>query len=114
VKLLVDESVGIKVYFKLKQMGFDVVTPIYSMKGADDEEVMRSAVLENRVIITNDKDFGWLAHLYKPLGVILLRLKDERAENKIKIIQYVLEKYGERIPGNILIVSEKKIRIRSI
>jgi predicted nuclease of predicted toxin-antitoxin system len=102
VKLLVDESVGIKVYFKLKQMGFDVVTPIYSMKGADDEEVMRSAVLENRVIITNDKDFGWLAHLYKPLGVILLRLKDERAENKIKIIQYVLEKYGERIPGNIL------------
>jgi len=33
VKLLVDESVGIKVYFKLKQMGFNVVTPIYSMKG---------------------------------------------------------------------------------
>lgn len=42
---------------------------------------------ENRVIITNDRDFGWLAITYKPPGVILLRLRKETVENKIKMIQ---------------------------
>ncbi|MBO3840562.1 MAG: DUF5615 family PIN-like protein [Thermoproteota archaeon] len=114
MRLLLDESIGIKVYSKLKQMGFDVVSVIHSMRGADDEEIIRKAIDEKRVIVTNDKDFGWLASLYKPPGVILLRLKDERTENKIKIITYVIEKHRGSILGNILVASEKKIRIRQL
>lgn len=111
MRLLLDESIGIKVYSKLKQMGFDVVSVIHSMRGAGDEEIIRKAIDEKRVIVTNDKDFGWLASLYKPPGVILLRLKDERTEN---IITYVIEKHRGSILGNILVASEKKIRIRQL
>jgi len=114
VKFLVDESVGVGVYLKLKQMGFDVVSAMYSMKGASDEEIIRKAIDENRIIITDDKDFGWLASLYKPPGVILLRLKDEGTGNKVKIVLYVIEKYGKNILGSILVVSEKRIRLRRL
>jgi len=114
VKFLVDESAGIKVSRKLKQMNFDAISVIQFMKGAGDEEIIRKAIDENRVIITNDKDFGWLASLYKPPGIILLRLKDERAENKVRMISHIIKKYREAIPGSILVASEKKIRIRRL
>jgi predicted nuclease of predicted toxin-antitoxin system len=114
MKFLVDESTGIAVSKKLKQMGFDSVSVIDCMKGAEDEVIMQRAIKENRVIITNDKDFGRLARFYKPPGVILLILRDESVENKIKLVSFVIASYGEAILGNTLIVSEKKIRVRRI
>jgi predicted nuclease of predicted toxin-antitoxin system len=114
VKFLVDESTGIVVSKKLKQMGFDSVSVIDCMKGAEDEEIMKRAVEEKRVIITNDKDFGRLAGFYKPQGLILLRLKDESVENKIKLVSFVIASYGEAIVGNFLVVSERKVRVRRL
>ena len=75
---------------------------------------MQRAVEENRIIITNDKYFGRLAGFYKLPGMILLRLKDESAENKVKIVSSIVNSYSKSIPGNILVVSEKKIRIQKI
>jgi predicted nuclease of predicted toxin-antitoxin system len=114
VKFLVDESTGIAVSRKLKQMNFDVVSVIQFMKGTGDLEIIRRAIGENRVIITNDKDFGWLAAFYKPPGIVLLRLKDERAENDVKMVSHIIKKYREVILGSILVASEKKIRIRRL
>jgi predicted nuclease of predicted toxin-antitoxin system len=114
LKFLVDECTGIAVSKKLKAMNFDSASVIECMKGAEDEEIMERAVKEGRVIITNDKDFGRLAGFYKPPGIILLRLKDESVENKIKLVSLVVTTYNERILGNVLVVSEKKIRLRRI
>lgn len=114
MKFLVDESTGIIVSEKLTQMGFDSISVIACMRGADDEEIMKRAVAEKHILITNDKDFGRLAGFYKPQGLILLRLKDERTENKIKIVSFVVATYGEAIVGNFLVVSERKIRIKSL
>jgi predicted nuclease of predicted toxin-antitoxin system len=47
-------------------MGFDAISVIEIMRGAEDIEVIQKAREENRIIITNDKDFGWLATIYKP------------------------------------------------
>jgi predicted nuclease of predicted toxin-antitoxin system len=38
------------------------------MKGASDEEIVRKAVEEKRVIVTNDKYFGRLAGFNKLLA----------------------------------------------
>ena len=114
MKFLVDECTGIWVSKKLKEMNFDSVSVIECMKGAEDEEIVQRAVKEDRVIITNDKDFGRLAGFYKPPGIILLRLKDESTENKVKLVSFVVTSYGEGIRGNVMVVSEKKIRVRRI
>lgn len=84
MKFLVDESAGIAVSRKLKQMNFDAVSVIQFMKGACDEEIMRKAIDENRVIITNDKNFGWLASFYKPPSIILLRLKERERRTRLR------------------------------
>ncbi len=114
MKFLVDECTGILVSEKLKQMNFDSVSVIESMRGAEDEEIVKKAVEEGRVIITNDKDFVRLARFHKLPGLILLRLKDESAKNKIRLISFIVSSYAEAILGNVIIVSEKKIRVRRI
>jgi predicted nuclease of predicted toxin-antitoxin system len=84
------------------------------MKGASDEEILQKAVKEKRVIITNDKFFGRLAGFYKLPGIILLRLRDESIQNKINIVTFVVSNHSDAILGNVIIVSEKKIRVRRI
>ena len=114
LKFLVDECTGILVSQKLKELKYDSISVIECMKGAQDEEILRLAVKERRVIVTNDKDFGRLAGFFKPPGIILLRLKDESIANKVRIVSFVVSSYGDSILGNILVVSEKKIRTRKI
>ena len=114
LKFLVDECTGILVSQKLKELKYDSISVIECMKGAEDEAILRLAVKEGRVIITNDKDFGRLAGFFKPPGIILLRLKDESIANKVRIVSFVVSSYGDAILGNVLVVSEKKIRTRKI
>jgi predicted nuclease of predicted toxin-antitoxin system len=114
LKFLVDECTGILVSQKLKELKYDSVSVIECMKGAEDEEILRLAVKERRDIITNDKDFERLAGFFKPPGIILLRLKDESIANKVRIVSFVVSSYGDAILGNVLVVSEKKIRTRKI
>jgi len=114
LRFLVDESTGINVSEKLKQMGFDSVSVIEIMRGAEDIDVIKRAKKTNRIIVTNDKDFGWLATIYKPPGLILLRLKKETIERKIGVIHNIINKHPNSIYGSIIIATEKKIRIRSL
>ena len=114
LKFLIDESTGIRVSEKLKQEGFDSVSVIEIMKGAEDIEIVERAKKENRIIVTNDKDFGWLATIYKPPGLILLRLKKETIEMKIGVIRNIISKHRTSIYGSIIVATEEKIRIRPL
>ncbi len=114
MKFLVDECTGISVSIKLGQLGHDSISVIECMKGASDAEIMERAVEEKRIIITNDKYFGRLSGFYKLPGMILLRLKDESIENKVKIVSSVIDSYSKMVPGNIVVVSEKKIRVQRL
>lgn len=114
MKFLVDECTGIGVSEQLMQMGFDLVSVIEVMKGADDQDIIQRAIEEDRVLITNDKYLGRLAGFYKLPGIILLRLEDESVENKVKVISFVITSRGKLILGNVTVVSENKIRVRRI
>jgi predicted nuclease of predicted toxin-antitoxin system len=95
-------------------MGFDSTSVIEIMKGAEDINVIKKAKKENRIIITNDKDFGWLATVHKPPGLILLRLKKETFNAKIGTLKHIINKHQNSLYGNITIATEKKIRIRPL
>ena len=62
-------------------------------RGASDEEIIRLAKDENRIIVTMDKDFGYLALSYSPPGLILLRLIDAKPWNRLRAILRLVEKY---------------------
>ncbi len=116
LKFLVDESTGRKVAIAIRSEGFDTISVIDDLRGARDLAIIQRAIKEQRIIVTNDKDFGELVFRFRlfPKGVILLRLKDESAKNKVKIIKSILREHLHQLEGNFLIVTEKQIRKRSI
>ena len=81
--------------------------------GIDDDEIIEKALIENRILVTNDKDFG--EKIYRDRkphkGVILLRLDDERVNSKIGVIQRLLENYSDKLRDNFIVVTEKRVRI---
>jgi len=76
VKFLVDECTGKRLAKLLEKAGFDVVFVGDWKPSATDDEVLEKAEKDDRILITDDKDFGELIfRLGRPLkGVILLRL----------------------------------------
>ena len=112
MRLLVDECTGPTVTAWLRDQGHDVVDAFESDRGAADESWMKQALAEDRVLITNDKDFGDYVFLHGMIhgGVVLLRLKDETPMAKIEAIRRVLETHGEDIIGEFVVVTERKIR----
>jgi hypothetical protein len=43
-------------------------------------------------------------------GVVLLRLEDERASNKIAIIHRLLERYPDQLTDRFVVVTETHVR----
>jgi len=97
----------------LRLQNHDVVSVFDEIRGADDRDIIKKANEQNRILITNDKDFGDLVFREKKphKGVILLRLYDERPPNKIAVLQRLIEKYEKSIPKNFIVVTETTVRI---
>ncbi|NOR47621.1 MAG: hypothetical protein GQ533_06200 [Methanosarcinaceae archaeon] len=113
MRFLVDECTGPAVAQWLRQQNHDVISVFDEIRGADDKEVIKIASEQNRILITNDKDFGELVFREKKphKGVILLRLEDERAANKIAVLKNLLKKYENSLSGHFIVVTETTVRI---
>jgi predicted nuclease of predicted toxin-antitoxin system len=113
VRFLVDESTGPSVARWLKQLGHDVFSVYDQARGLDDQIILRRAVAEDRVLITNHKDFGELIFREnRPhRGVVLLRLEDERAARKIEVRKRLLGQYADRLANSFVVVTEASVRI---
>lgn len=116
LKFLVDESVDFPVVKFLRGKGFDVTSIAEDYPSLEDVNILNTAFKENRILIANDKDFGYLIFKLKlkSRGVILLRLGDQSSKAKIKSLGIIIKNYGSRLLGNFIVVSERKVRIRKL
>lgn len=112
MRFLVDECAGPRLAHWLRSQDHVVFSVFEEARGLADEAILAKAWQEEWVLITADKDFGERIyrdrHAHK--GVILLRLADERAANKIQVVERVLTDYSDRLTGNYVVVTEKRIR----
>jgi predicted nuclease of predicted toxin-antitoxin system len=113
VRFLVDESTGPEVAGWLRELGHDARSVYEQMRGKSDQEILNKGVQDRRIIITNDKDFGEMIYRegHQHVGVILLRLGDERTQQKIAALDRLLSAYSDRLEGNFVVVTERRIRI---
>jgi len=116
MRFLVDECTGPAVAKWLRGLQHDVLSIFEDARGLDDLGIIDLAYNENYILITCDKDFGELIFReQKPhKGVILLRLDDERSENKIRVIERLLESYTDQFSNNFIVASENSVRIAHI
>jgi len=112
MRFLVDECAGPAVAAWLQAHEHEVFSVYDSARGMDDNDIVQKALEENWILITNDKDFG--DQIYREHkshhGVILLRLDDERAQNKIDVLSQLLNSYANRLPDQFVVVTEERVR----
>ena len=60
LRFLADESCDFAVVRALRAEGYDVLAVSEIMHRSDDRELIELARREKRILLTEDKDFGWL------------------------------------------------------
>ena len=113
-RLLADECCDGDLVLLLRQAGHDVRYVAEGDAGRSDDEVLRLAVREDRVLLTEDTDFGELVvRLGKPaVGVVLLRLAGEPPAVKAARVRLLLEAHGDRVRGHHVVVGRDRLRLR--
>ncbi len=113
MRFLIDECTGSKVANWLRGKNDEVFSVFDEARGISDDEVLTKAANENWILITNDKDFGEMIFRERRThhGIIFLRLDDEKATNKIQVLEKLLENYAEKLPEQFVTVTETKVRI---
>ncbi len=114
MRFLLDESADYPLVNILREEGYDVTAIAHDYPHAlRDTEVLTIAVKEERIIITNDLDFGELIvrRRLHHRGVILFRLGNEDLSTKMRWLKYILANYSEDL-RELIVITEDKVRIR--
>jgi len=114
VNFLADECCDAPLVEALRIDGHDILYVIESLRGEPDEKILDRDFNENRILITEDKDFGELVYRLKlpARGIILLRFDTANRVHKILRLRSLLEQESRRLQGAFITLSVNKTRIR--
>lgn len=113
MRFLADESCDFAIVRALRSAGHDVLAVAEVSPRADDAEVIRRALGERRILLTEDKGFGQLvfAHGERTHGVFLLRFPSSVREQIAGDVVRLVEKEGGRLARCFVVIQPGKIRI---
>ncbi|MBE3120114.1 MAG: DUF5615 family PIN-like protein [Candidatus Atribacteria bacterium] len=98
LRFLADESCDFAVVRALRAKGYDVTAVSEYTRRSVDSELIKQAHRENRILLTEDKDFGWLVFASHSVsaGVILIRFPgNARIKLGLSVVELVEQKGGE-------------------
>ena len=97
----------------LIDLGHDVISALERHSRASDEALLMLAIQENRVLITEDKDFGELVFVRRLPHPCIIRFVDMQIEEKVAAMRELLEHHTDAMrEGALVVVTQKRIRIR--
>lgn len=116
MRFVVDESTGTAVAEYLRSLSYDVLVVAETMLQADDVDILARATAEGRIVVTNDKDFGELVFRSGQAhhGILLLRLRDESAANRVRVVKSVLDSYADQLANRFVVATENNVRVRPV
>lgn len=110
---LADENCDFAVVRALRADGHDVVSIAEIAPRMDDREVIALASREDRILLTEDKDFGQIVYagLHESSGVILIRFPQNARWALPGVIREAVQKLGDRLRGAFVVLKPNQIRI---
>lgn len=113
LRFLADESCDFAVVRALRAAGFDVVAVGEVMIRSVDRDLIEQANREQRILLTEDKDFGWLvfaSHIDSP-GVILIRFPGNLRQTLAQTILQLAQDQSDKLHGGFIVVQPGRVRI---
>lgn len=113
MKLLVDACAGRRLAGFLGRAGHDVVFVGDWGKDPGDDEILAIARVEQRVIITRDKDFGTLAVRDKLPSCGIVRLVELPPVREVELCIEVLSRHTTELArGALITMDSHRVRLR--
>ena len=111
---LADESCDFSVIRALRQVGYSVKAIAEISPSLSDENVLELAVAENRLLITEDKDFGeWIfAHQHAMTGVLLIRYPASMRSAAVSAVIDLIRGHAAELDGSFTVLEPGRARIR--
>lgn len=112
LRFLADESCDFAIVRALRANGFDVLAVSEYMQFSVDSDLLEQAHRENRVLLTEDKDFGWLifASHSDSAGVILIRFPASLRSTLAQSVLQVVQEHGEKLMNAFVVVQPGQVR----
>lgn len=114
MKFFVDENLPRIIVEWLRAGGHDVVSAAESSPGETDTAWAELAFRDQRILLTQDKDFGALIYRngLATHGVVLLRLDEFVAAEILARFQEVWSVIEVNPTGRFIVVTETRVRVR--
>ncbi|MEX0710929.1 MAG: DUF5615 family PIN-like protein [Pirellulales bacterium] len=93
--------------------GHDIVSAVSVDPKASDQQLMELALREDRVLITEDKDFGELVFVrHLPHGPIV-RVVELTVDEQVRAMADLLDQHAGELNGRVIVtVTRGRIRVR--
>jgi len=113
-KLYLDQMFSLEVSQALSEAGYDVIRASETgLDRADDQEILKKAISENRILITLDEHFGdWVVlPLSRHPGVIRIKVHPTISGNILKLLLPFLQLHSsEHFKDRLVILSERRVK----
>ncbi len=116
MRFLANENFPGQAVEALRQQGHDILWIRTEAPGSPDVTVLEMAEVEERILLTFDRDFGELAFrvgLPATISIILFRLRMNSAARVTEIVVAALASRSDWT-GNFSVVEEDRIRMRPL
>jgi predicted nuclease of predicted toxin-antitoxin system len=116
VRILADENVASEMVEWLRSAGHDVLWAAESLASRSDGDLLDTAVSQQRVVLTRDRDFGELAYLRgaRAAPTILMRLHMLHPRNRLRVLQRAWPDIESKIAGHFIVVLPGRLRVRAL
>lgn len=113
LRFLADESCDFAVVRVLRASGYDVVAVAEYMQRSVDDELIAQAHHDNRIVLTEDKDFGWLVFVshVDSAGVILVRFPGNERQSLASTVLRLVQEHGSDLSGAFVVIEPGYTRI---
>lgn len=113
MRFLADESCDFAVVRAPRTAGHDVISVAEIIPRAEDPDVLKLAVRQKRILLTEDKDFGQLVYArgLSTIGVIFLRFPTSARKEISKDVVKLVREQDEHLVGCFVVVQPGRIRI---
>jgi predicted nuclease of predicted toxin-antitoxin system len=115
MRIIADENCDGDLVAALRSDGHDVLHVAESMPGDDDEAIYQLAMADQRILLTNDLDFGLIAERseHPPPAVVLMRLDPLRPPSRSALVGRFFAS-GPDLAGKFVVLEPGTIRERSL
>jgi predicted nuclease of predicted toxin-antitoxin system len=113
MRFLADENCDFAVVKALRAAGHDLLAVGEFQKRSVDQRLMEIAYTERRILITEDKDFGWLVYVARMdnPGVILIRFPATARIMLATSATRMVAELGSKLTGAFVVLRPGSVRI---